>query len=166
MTAVTGGPTYAALPTALFVDPTGTVLYSLSHYYQQGYVARGPIDAATGAVGLLYQGFGQAAGLPPNTLALEPGGHFMYMTSLAPNGTGLVNYFATDSSARPYTATYTTPTPLTSSASDPSGKFLYLVNANGDALPYTIDSATGALTPGVITPAAFAPGQPILMTNQ
>ena len=168
LTPVTGNPVFAALPTALIPDPAGANLYSLTHYYTQGYAAYGIINAATGAVGMVGSA-GQAAGTSPNTLAMEPGGHFFYMTSLSANGAGMLNYFTTpiaNFTRASYSANYNVPTVLTSSAADPSGKFLYVVNSNGDALAFVIDSATGALTPAAVTPSAFAPGQPILLTNQ
>ena len=90
------------------------------------------------------------------------------MTSQSNTGAGQIDYVATPYTyaARPYSASYGFPTALLAVTADPGGKFMFLVNPSGDALAYTIDSVTGALTPAAITPAAFSPQQPIVITKQ
>jgi 6-phosphogluconolactonase len=55
---------------------------------------------------------------------------------------------------------------ITGAAVDSSGRFLYLTDGAGNALPFVIDRIGATLVPGTATPGAFSPYRPVVFTAQ
>jgi hypothetical protein len=55
---------------------------------------------------------------------------------------------------------------ITGAAADPSGRFLYLTDSAGNALPFVIDRIGATLVAGTATPAAFSPYRSVVFTIQ
>ena len=55
---------------------------------------------------------------------------------------------------------------ITGAAVDPSGRFLYLTDGGGNALPFVIDRIGATLVPGTATPGAFSPYRSVVFTTQ
>jgi 6-phosphogluconolactonase (cycloisomerase 2 family) len=66
--------------------------------------------------------------------------------------------------------TYPPDVPLTTQVSwvtvDPSGRFLYVSDVNGNALAYLIDRSNGGLSAAATTAGALVPNQPFVITTQ
>jgi hypothetical protein len=55
---------------------------------------------------------------------------------------------------------------ITAAAVDPSGRFLYLNDSAGNALPFLIDRIGATLVAGAATLGAFSPDRPVVFTAQ
>jgi hypothetical protein len=55
---------------------------------------------------------------------------------------------------------------ITGAAVDPSGRFLYLTDSAGNALPFVIDRIGATLAAGKATPGAFSPYRSVVFTTQ
>jgi Lactonase, 7-bladed beta-propeller len=113
------------------------------------------------------------------SLAIEPGGNFVYILYQPRSGNGYVlpctvfiPFEGNDSFISPNTdktgnfLSFTFPDHISSITADPSGRFIYVVDAFGTAWAFTINATTGNLTLGAPTPHAFSPQQPLVITKQ
>ena len=113
------------------------------------------------------------------SLAMEPGGNFVYIMYQPRSGNGYVlpctvfiPFEGNDSFISPNTdkaghfLSFTFPDHISSISADPSGRFMYVVDTFGTAWAFTIDSTTGNLALGAKTLHAFSPQQPLLITKQ
>jgi DNA-binding beta-propeller fold protein YncE len=130
-------------PASIAVDPSGRFAYVAN---QAAYnVSIHAIDAGTGA--LTWTG-SAPAGIDPTSVAIDPSGRFAYVANSYQSniGSGSVSIYSINTSTGALTAVggelTTGPNP-TSITVDPSGRFVYVVHANG-VQSYVINT-TGAL---------------------
>ena len=159
LTYTTGGingncPGGLCLPSSMVVEPSGKFAY-VANGYGGGFIGSVPyniamytINATTGAltsVGTI------AAGPDPLSLAVDPSGNFVYVTtqSATPGSAGGVSIYAINATTGALTSngTIAAGTDPVSIAVDAAGKFAYVANSGSkDVSMYTIDATTGALT--------------------
>ncbi len=114
------------------------------------------INQTTGA--LTEVGAPIAAGMYPESIAVDPSGKFAYVVNAGLSNTVLVytiNQTTGALTAGTAVATGTTPVSI---AVDPSGKFAYVANYNSNNVSvYTINPTTGALTAGTAVATGTTP---------
>jgi 6-phosphogluconolactonase (cycloisomerase 2 family) len=140
-----------------------------------GGVASFTIDPDSGALSFVGNSF-LATGA--TALALDPGGNFGYVLYQAPNATGVVApatvnvtylgqaFLAQNSASGGSNVSYPFPDKVSTVTADPSGRFIYVVDANGTAWAYTASPTTGNLSATSSTPGAFSAQQPLVITRQ
>jgi 6-phosphogluconolactonase (cycloisomerase 2 family) len=178
LTALAGSPFATTIgPGPLWISPNGlyahlanTAISAMAGHFRGG-ASSYMIDSATGALSLQTPAIIELSGV--TALALDPGGNFAYSIYQPSSGPGTLFPLSADVplngpiflvpiTAAPYALSQT----VSSLSTDSSGRFLYVIDANGDALAFTIDPATGNVTPAAMTPAAFSPLQPPVITAQ
>jgi hypothetical protein len=108
-------------------------------------------------------------------LALDPGGSFGYSLYRLNGGTSVVVpshldvgasalLQNTDTSGQP--VSFSIAMDFRSVTADPSGRFVYFIDANGTVWAYLIDSVTGNLTAAASSPKAVSASQPLIFTKQ
>ena len=150
-----GSPITVANPIQVLIDPSGKFLYVPS--FVAGSITRFSIDAGTGeatspTVVANVAANGTQAFL---RLAMTPDGAFIYVVNSSPSVALTVTAYAVNQTTGALTAGPSiTPTIDSDATIDSLGRFLYLRLFTGDAqtpssviYPYSIDTATGALTP-------------------
>jgi 6-phosphogluconolactonase (cycloisomerase 2 family) len=176
LTALAGSPFATTIgPGPLWISPNGRYAHLDNTAIYEGSFRGGAssyvIDSATGALSSQTPAI-LLAGV--TALALDPGGNFAYSIYQVSSGPGTLSPLSADVAfnglttflapltAAPYALSQT----VSSLSTDSSGRFLYVIGANGDALAFIIDPATGNVTPAATTPAAFSPLQPPVITAQ
>jgi 6-phosphogluconolactonase len=178
LTAVAGNP-YAAgsFPFDVVIDPSGKFVYVTNYgtpavgTWSGGSISAYSINASTGALAPVA-GSPFPVGLCPCVLSIDPSGKFAYVAN---NGGGVISAYTINANSGALTPVASTaggfcpvgPPPDVPSTCgvtiDPNGKFAYVAtweNAGGavvtgsGVLAFTIDAATGALTPVAGTPFA------------
>lgn len=104
-------------------------------------------------------------GVPPTSIAVEPSGRFVYVTTDAEEN-GVFSFHVEDDGALTTLAFHPVGNSPAAVEADPTGRFLYVVNSGaeqpgdqGSLASFSIDVATGELTP--VLPDAFAGGRPL-----
>lgn len=163
------GPSYFSLPagsapTKVVADPAGKFLFAIE---SQGILAF-TINSQTGALTQVpgspfpVGGFGDF----PTAIAIDPGGTFVYVTIYDPATPLLAGYRINRTSGVLTAAKYDAvlefrgqlPPSPTSIQTDPSGKFIYLVDpVSGGIAGYPVDLKTGNIGRGLF-PGPFAAG--------
>jgi 6-phosphogluconolactonase len=152
LTLLPGSPFAAGSdPVSVAVDPSNKFVYVANHGSNN--ISAFAVNSATGALSQVA-GSPFAAGTGPNTVAVDPVSNFVYVTNGTSNN---VSAYSLDSETGAMTAVPGSPfaagTGPVSLTVDPLGRFVYVMDnfygATTDfgTLPYTINSATGALTP-------------------
>jgi 6-phosphogluconolactonase (cycloisomerase 2 family) len=151
---------------ALTIEPTGRFAYQPD--YNNNEIWAFAIDSSTGALTPIA-GSPFATGSTPTSIAIEPRGQFLYLVASG----GVYTYAINNSTGALTVATGSSLVALSQASAlqiDPSGQFAYttaIVGAGQTGVyGYTIDSATGALTPmpgSPFAPSAF-PGNPTQLT--
>lgn len=157
-------------PTALAITPDGQTTYFANTAEAESYVSTstGTINTSNGALTTLVNWLLPLFNLT-NSVVLEPQGSFAYITGRQSRSVNFSVQSICISLACEADAGFQSVTPPAQTAStiaDPSGRFLYVVDVNGNAYAYTIDRVTGDLTAAATTSSAFAPGQQIVITKQ
>jgi 6-phosphogluconolactonase (cycloisomerase 2 family) len=174
LTALAGSPFATTIgPGPLWISPNGRYAFLANNpraAYFRGAASSYAINSATGALSV------QPAAILDDgvtALTLDPGGNFAYSISQLSSGPGTLSPLTVDIALDGAAFLFaSTPAPyallqsLSSLSTDSSGRFLYVIDANGDALAFTIDQATGNVTPAAVTPAAFSPLGPPVITAQ
>ena len=179
LTPVSGSPFATATgPGPLSITPNGRYAFATVDAVTSnvvGGVVSFTIDPASGAlsaVGSLLASTGATA------LALDPGGNFAYVLYQAPNANGVlapctVNityqgqaFLAQNSGIGGSAVSYAFPDKVSTVTADPSGRFIYVVDANGTAWAYTASPTTGNLNATSSTPGAFPAQEPFVITRQ
>jgi 6-phosphogluconolactonase len=141
-------------PISVAVDPGGKFVYVAN---QNSNTISAYIIGATGVL-TPVSGSPFAAGASPDSLAVDPTGRFLYVANFSFFSPGTVSGFSINRATGALTPISGSPFPNfffpVSLAVDPTGKFLYVVNAKQSGVPlpggvfaYTINASTGALTP-------------------
>ncbi len=131
---------------AVSVDPTGNFVYAANTSDttgSPGSVSAYTIDSSTGA---LTSTGTIPAGTAPTSVAVDPTGKFVYVTS---SGSNDVSIYTIDASTGALTSAgqISAGTSPSFVAVDPTGRFAYVTNSgSNDVSMYTIDTTTGALT--------------------
>jgi 6-phosphogluconolactonase len=149
-------------PFSLAVHPTGRFLYVVafdidSPFNPFCFVRAYAIDASSGALSLIPAPGGRvAAGDRPSDIVIDPSGKFIYVSNIE---SGNVSAYAINSTNGALFEVPGSPFAVTeflvrAIGVDPTGKFVYLGGVtsmqhilNGWVQTYTINGATGALTP-------------------
>ena len=149
--------TIIAAPTAITVNPAGTVAYTANT--NDGTVSAYAINPNTGALssGMPYLTGGQ----DPFSMAIDPTGKFAYVANIGVKNNGIgVTAFGigavgalTQLVGSPYSALPAGVVPTTVTV-DPSGKFVLVANNDSTISVFTMDANTGALTPVASSPFA------------
>jgi 6-phosphogluconolactonase len=144
LTQVTPATNTGRQPSALAMDPGGTLLFSINNFTND--ISAFTIDAKSGALT-------EAASSPTPTRGFGPlraaiSGKFLFVANSA---SASVSGFSFDSSGN-LTPVPNSPTPVGNGpnwvAFDPAGKFLYVPNIqDGDFSGFAVDATTGALSP-------------------
>ena len=156
LTPITGSPFPAGTnPYSVAVDPTGRFAYVANLGNSGGGSVSGyTINPATGALTAIT-GSPFQAGYFPYSVAIDPGGQFVYVANLgylANYGSGVSGYTInpTTGALTPITGSpFPAGTNLFAVAVDPTGQFAYVTNRNsygGWLSGFTINPTTGALT--------------------
>ena len=169
LTPVAGSPFPAGvLPTIVVVDPTGKFVYVANYALASNSISGYMINAATGALTPIAGSPFTVPGQNPRSLAVDPTGKFVYV---ADQQSDSISGYTID----PATGTLT---PIAGSpfaggsnpsgvAVDPTGKFVYVANFSnngvGSVSGFTINPATGALTPIAGSPFTTGTG-PLYVT--
>jgi len=138
-------------PGSMVVDPSGKFAYVVTGAAGEFYgLAMYTIDATTGALTSIGK-VAAAAGLVPISVAADPAGEFVYVTTASGTLglTGSVSTYAinTTTGALASTGTIAAGTGPVFVGVDRAGKFAYVTNSgSNDVSMYTIDATTGALT--------------------
>ena len=183
LTPVAGSPFTALLGVVTFaINPDGLVGHVANAQAEIGQgISDVQIDPVTGALaGLTTPNF--FIPILASALAEEPGGEYLYAMyqplsgkpgafvnslELVPWGDNSFGFFPGDATLNSNSLSpLNFVNPLASIIADPSGRFIYVVDTSGDAYAYSIDHATGVLTPAATTPAAFTPLLSIAFTKQ
>jgi 6-phosphogluconolactonase len=155
---------------SVVVDPTGQFVYVANcgifgcGSAGSGSVSAYAIDSATGALTAI-SGSPFAAGTHSSSVAVDPTGSFVYVANMGSNDVSAYTINAATGALTPIAGS---PFPAGPSsfhvAVDPTGQFAYVANcgsnfpcpppAQGSVSAYTIDPATGALTPVAGSPFA------------
>jgi len=154
----------AAGPTSVAVDPSGRFAYvanggdGLAGFF--GSVSMYTINATTGALSSIGT---VAAGLFPNSVAVDPSGRFAYVANGdLVRGTGSVSMYTINATTGALSSIGTIVTAgagASSVAVDPSGKFAYVTHEFSDNVSmFTINAATGALTSIGMIATGITPG--------
>jgi YVTN family beta-propeller protein len=131
------------------LDPSGKFAYAADggafpagSFGGSSSVSMYTINSTTGAltsIGMI------AAGTGPDSLAVDPGGKFAYVTNFGSNDVSMYTIDAT-TGALASIGTIAAGTGPVSLAFDPAGKFAYVTNfGSNDVSMYIIDATTGAL---------------------
>jgi 6-phosphogluconolactonase len=160
LTALAGSPFDAGtMPLFITIHPTGEFAYVTN--YTSSAVSAYRVNATTGALSAVTGSPFATGGANPSSIAVDPTGRFAYVTNS--NG-GSVAAYAIDTATGTLTPVAGSPfaaggCPMSATV-DPTGKFVYVADTGcggaGSVLAYTLDSATGALTP--VTGSPFAAG--------
>ncbi len=158
--AVTGSPFAAGnTPASVSVDPSGRFAYvaNVCSDCSRGNVSAYTINSSTGALREVA-GSPFAAADGPISVTVDPSGQFVYVANeclasnacAAGNLTGAVSAYTINSSTGALRQVAGSPfaagTQPNSVAVDPSGRFAYVANLDGNNVSaYTINSSTGAL---------------------
>jgi RHS repeat-associated protein len=147
LTQVPGSPFSAPLAISVTLDPTGPFTYVVDNSCgpgPDGFVTGFMIDASSGALAKISS---FPAGFCPQSMTVDPTGHFAYVV----DPTAILGY-SVDAPTGLLTPVPGSPfaggSNLESLTVDPSGKFIYVANmGSNNVLGYTINTTTGALTP-------------------
>lgn len=148
-----------AVHLAVTLHPTGEFAYVTNQ--ASASVSAYRVDAATGSLSTVAGSPFATGGGNPSSIAIDPAGRFAYVTN---SSTGSVAVFTVEAATGALAPIAGSPFAaggcLQSATVDPTGKFLYVANtgcgSTGSVLAYTLDAATGALTP--VTGSPFAAG--------
>ena len=152
-------------PHSIAVDPSGQFVYVADCGLGQGCAGTGSggvwayqIDAETGALTVL-PGSPYLAGLNPNSIAVDPAGHFVYVTN---SGSGNLSGFAISAGRGtlipvPGSPFATGPQP-SAVGFTPSGKFAYVsAHGGGQVATFKVDLASGTLAAVATVSTGSAP---------
>lgn len=160
LSALAGSPYDAGtVHLAVTLHPTGEFAYVTNQ--ASGSVSAYRVNTVTGDLSAVAGSPFATGGGNPSSIAIDPAGRFAYVTN---SSTGSVAAFAIETTTGALTPVAGSPFAaggcLQSATVDPTGKFLYVANtgcgSTGSVLAYTLDAATGALTP--VTGSPFAAG--------
>ena len=165
LTPVQGSPFATGVqPYGVAADPSGRFLYVANDYGSAGGgdLSAYAIDGTTGALMPLPGSPVRTRFTFPRSVAIEPSGHFLYLTN---NWTGSIEAFTIDAATGALAPVAGSPFAGTAgsyavASIDPSGRFLFVpeygdpCGSGGRVWVSLIDPASGALTP--------APGSPFL----
>jgi 6-phosphogluconolactonase (cycloisomerase 2 family) len=152
-------------PSAITVDPTGQFVYVVNSTAGTGNISAYSINTTTGALTSL--GAAVTAAVNPQSISVDASGKYAYVANYDGFGaasTAFVSQYSIGS-----TGALTPMAPATvlaagqplNAAADPSGKYVYVTNANGTMSQYTI-GATGGLTPmAASVTVSTAPNMPL-----
>jgi len=166
---VPGSPLAAGLlPGSVAVAPSNKFVYVAN--YSSNNISAYAVDGATGAL-IEVSGSPFVAGFAPRSVAIDPSGKFAYVACDSSHDN--VWAYTIDATTGALTLVPGSPYDMAPNlieagwnasavATDPSGKFLYVVNQATSVVTYKIDSNTGALT--VVSSSLYNPGaQPSTM---
>lgn len=128
-------------------------------------------DLMTGAFGTNYAADGGEGLLPlPDFAVADPEGRIFYLVG-RPAGPHTGNDQIQPTCLNwSCSSAWNTLFPLNAQATgavvDPSGRFLYLTDTAGNALPFLIDRVRATLTAGTVTAGAFRPNTSVVLTTQ
>jgi YVTN family beta-propeller protein len=154
LTSVIGTYTAGVGAQSLGIDPTGQFVYAANE--SAASISGFTITSGTGQL-TAVPGSPLATGSSPEALVADPSGKYLYAANVTSNNT-IATYGITPSTgALTLLSTAGAGTLPVAVAVDPSGSFVYAVNnTSGSVSVYSVDAATGALTP--VTGSPFAAG--------
>jgi len=162
LTPNTFSPTFASgtTPTSVTVDPTGKFAYVANELDND--VSAYTINPANGALSVQIT---FAAKLLPTSVTVDPTGKFAYVANQGSNNISAYTINRTTGGLSVQT-TFAAGTQPVSVTVDPTGQFAYVANFGGGVSAYTINAATGALTPVPGSPFAAGAGPFAVVTTR
>ena len=166
LTPIAGSPFTAGYnPSSVTVDPTGKFAYVTNMNGSADNISAYTIDPTTGALTPLTSPM-TSTGDQPYGIVVDPNGKYAYVGN---DGSGNISAYSLDAATGALTAVLGSPYAIdgpgaTSVTIDPSGTFVYAVSTAGgnssggnSVTAFTVNAATGALTP--VPGSPFATGQ-------
>ncbi len=162
LSALAGSPfAVGTLHLAVTFHPTGEFVYVTNQ--ASGSVSSYRVNAATGDLSAVAGSPFATGGGNPSSIAIDPTGRFAYVTN---SSTGSIAAFTIEAATGALTPIAGSPFAaggcLQSATVDPTGKFVYVADTGcggaGSVLAYSLDAATGALTPVAGSPFAAGIG--------
>jgi 6-phosphogluconolactonase len=165
LSAVAGSPFAAgSFPTVVTLHPSGKFAYVANNVSNN--ISAYTIDAITGAL-TAVAGSPFGAGNAPFVVTIDPSGKFAYVANQSSASVSAYTIDATTGALTPVAGSpYAASTLPFDVVIDPSGKFVYVTNygtnavgawSGGSISAYTINAATGALTPVAGSPFSVGP---------
>jgi 6-phosphogluconolactonase (cycloisomerase 2 family) len=153
LTPVSGSPFPAGTgPRSVAVDPTSGFAYVTNAPFlpSAGNVSGYTINPTSGAL-TPVSGSPFPAGAEPDSVAVDPGGKFVYVANVSSSDVSGYTINPTTGALTPMSGSpFSSKSPV-SVAVDPSGKFVYVANNDfpyiGTVSAYEVNPTTGALTP-------------------
>jgi 6-phosphogluconolactonase (cycloisomerase 2 family) len=188
LTAVLGSP-FATVtgPGPVSITPDGATAYFANTNAPVYYLtlSASPLSGSSGAFtsfGSTYPSAGGTSGpIPAGVVSVYPIALFNRLDAFALDAEGRVGFFvgrnsdADNDVVSPFCLLDCSPNVLPGAALttqsswvtvDPSGRFLYVSDVNGNALAYLIDRSNGGVSVAAATPGAFVPTLPFVITTQ
>ena len=144
-------------PVSIAADPTGSFVYVANSASND--ISEFSLNLSSGTL-TPVSGSPLSSGSSPQTIAVDPTGRFLYAANTTKaNSVGVFYITPTTGAINPESTAAAGTLPV-SLAIDASGKFVYVANGNSnDVSVYSVDAASGALTPVKNSPfSAFGIG--------